>query len=164
MKKVILVICLLLITKTSIAQITKVSLQASGLTCSMCNLSIKKGLEKLDFIAKIEPHIETASYDITFKNNAAIDIAKIKQSVVKAGFSVAQFSFVVAYNKTENKTDKSFLANGYEFYLIEGSLPEKLSETSFMITDKGFLLDKGYKKYASKNKTGDSKFVNIVEM
>ncbi|MFM2326393.1 MAG: hypothetical protein RIR31_595, partial [Bacteroidota bacterium] len=49
------------------AQITKVSLQASGLTCSMCSNAINKSLKSLDFVDRVDANIKNSTFDILIK-------------------------------------------------------------------------------------------------
>ena len=39
----------------SFSQVSKVSLQASGLTCSMCSKAVKSALEEVGFVEKEPP-------------------------------------------------------------------------------------------------------------
>ena len=52
MKKILIAFALLFFIKTE-AQVTKVSLQASGLTCSMCSNAINKALKSLDIVENV---------------------------------------------------------------------------------------------------------------
>jgi copper chaperone CopZ len=49
------------------AQFSKASLQASGLTCSMCSKAVKNALEKVDFVEKIQVDIKNQQYNLEFK-------------------------------------------------------------------------------------------------
>lgn len=73
------------------ARVTKVYLQASGLTCSMCSNSINKALKTLDFIDKVDADIKNYTFEISFKANSIVDFDKIKKKVEDAGFSVPDF-------------------------------------------------------------------------
>src|SRR5688572_27479843 len=81
---------------TSEAQVSKISLQASGLTCSMCSKSIDKALKKLDFIQNIEADIKSYTFEITIKEDGIVDFNAMKKRVEGAGFSVS--SFIVTIN------------------------------------------------------------------
>src|SRR5436305_1733911 len=97
MKTIFLVIALALSMATG-AQVTKVSLQASGLTCSMCSNSINKALRTLDFIDKIDTDMKTYTFEISFKPNSHVDFDKIKNKVEKAGFSVSSFIATIYFD------------------------------------------------------------------
>ncbi|RYY10302.1 MAG: copper chaperone, partial [Chitinophagaceae bacterium] len=66
MKKIMLIITLA-VSVIANAQVTGVSLKASGLTCSMCSNAINKALKKLDFVEKVDSDIKTYSFEISFK-------------------------------------------------------------------------------------------------
>lgn len=77
--KNLLIIFALLIMQSSFAQVSKVKMQASGLTCSMCTNSIHKSLKKLDFVANVFANINTSSFDVSFKPGADIDFDQLKK-------------------------------------------------------------------------------------
>ena len=68
--------------------IKKVSLVASGLTCSMCSKAIFKALSKLDFVEDVKVDIEKSMYILAFKNGKKVEIDQIKSAVTDAGFGV----------------------------------------------------------------------------
>jgi copper chaperone CopZ len=68
--------------------IKKVSLVASGLTCSMCSKAIFKALTKLDFVDEVKVDIEQSKFALTFKSGKTVVIDQIKSAVADAGFSV----------------------------------------------------------------------------
>ncbi len=61
------------------AQVTKVNLQASGLTCSMCSNPINKALKTLDFVDKIDANVKTSTFVIYFKQGKTIDFELLKK-------------------------------------------------------------------------------------
>jgi copper chaperone CopZ len=68
--------------------IKKVSLVASGLTCSMCSKAIFKALTKLDFVDEVKVDIEQSKFVLTFESGKTVVIDQIKSAVADAGFSV----------------------------------------------------------------------------
>ena len=97
MKKIFLFIAIAF-SVTINAQVTQVSLQASGLTCSMCSNSINKALRTLDFVLKVDADIKTYTFEIFFKPNSNVDFDLIKMKVENAGFSVAGFVATIHFN------------------------------------------------------------------
>ncbi len=163
MKKTFLTIAIGFLYLFSCAQIKTGTLQASGLTCSMCNLSILKSLETLSFIDSIVPNIETASYDLTFKINAPVRFEEIKRAVEKAGFSVAKLSFVVDMSGVKIIEDRYFTLDGVDYYIVSKSNLEIAStEISFYVTNKGYLSEKEYKKNRKNNHDETEK--NIINI
>jgi copper chaperone CopZ len=73
---------------TQVADIKKVTLVASGLTCSMCSKAIFKALSKLDFVEEVKVDIEKSMYILAFKTGKKVEIDQIKSAVTDAGFGV----------------------------------------------------------------------------
>lgn len=73
---------------TQVTDIKKVTLVASGLTCSMCSKAIFKALSKLDFVEEVKVDIEKSVYILTFKSGKKVEIDQIKLAVTEAGFGV----------------------------------------------------------------------------
>ena len=73
---------------TQVAEIKKVTLVASGLTCSMCSKAIFKALTKLNFVEEVKVDIEKSMYILAFKSGKKVEIDQIKSAVTDAGFSV----------------------------------------------------------------------------
>ena len=100
MKKNFLLIAIAFSMVTN-AQVTKVSLQASGLTCSMCSNSINKALKTLDFVLKVDADIKTYTFEILFKTNSNVDFDMIKKKVENAGFTVSGFVATILFNNIQ---------------------------------------------------------------
>ncbi|RYF95841.1 MAG: copper chaperone, partial [Chitinophagaceae bacterium] len=90
MKSILIILATFFSMATS-AQVTRVSLQASGLTCSMCSNSINKALNTLDNVLKVDADIKTYSFEIIFKPGTHVDFDIIKKKVESAGFTVSGF-------------------------------------------------------------------------
>src|SRR3978361_1638797 len=98
MKTIFILIASVLTISLPAQQVTKVSLQASGLTCSMCSNSINKALKTLDFVDKIDADIKTYTFEISFKANSNVDFDKIRKKVENAGFTVSGFVATMHFN------------------------------------------------------------------
>jgi copper chaperone CopZ len=133
--------------------VSDITLQASGLTCSMCNLSIKKSLEALPFVSSVEANIENAVYHIKVPKDKQVDFSSLQKAVKKAGFSVADLSFNIDMDAivVTNKTITAFELYGQKFKLPAGE--QLLSGIHrFRIVDKNFLTEKNYKRTKEKLK------------
>jgi mercuric ion binding protein len=73
--------------------IKKVTLVASGLTCSMCSKAIFKALTSLDFVADVKVDIEQSKYILSFKSGKKVAIDQIKLAVTDAGFGVQSLEY-----------------------------------------------------------------------
>nr|MBP7990725.1 heavy-metal-associated domain-containing protein [Sediminibacterium sp.] len=98
MKKVFLLIACIWAIGAS-AQVQKVNLQASGLTCAMCSKAIYKAVSAISFVDTVLVNIEASTYDIRFNSDATPRFDQIAKAVVDAGFSVANLTVVVNFNK-----------------------------------------------------------------
>jgi copper chaperone CopZ len=163
MKKFLILALAIVVWASASAQVVGAKLQASGLTCSMCNLSIKRSLENLDFVKEIKPNVELALYEITFKDSAKVSFAAIQKAVSDAGFSVAKLTFEFQFNDSNNLDNNQFEFSGNKFSVIEGNLLGGETLCQLQIIDKGFVSEKVYKKY--KNKIGtDTNSIHLIKI
>ncbi len=103
--KNILFIILTFFTISANAQVKKVSLQASGLTCSMCSNAIYKALQSVSFVDNVDANIKNSTFEITFKPGANVNFDLLKDKVEKAGFFVAQFWATVHFDNVKVQND-----------------------------------------------------------
>ena len=128
------------------AQVTKVSLQASGLTCSMCSNAINKSLKSLGFVDQVRSNIKTSTFEVTFHQDSDIDFYKMKKKVEDAGFFVSKFIATINFTNVQVK-GKGPVAIGNKSLLFINIKDQVLNgETSVRIVNKGFLSSKEYKK------------------
>ena len=147
MKAIFLFIAIAFSVATN-AQVTKVSLQASGLTCSMCSNSINKALKTLDFVHRVDADIKTYTFEILFKANSTVDFDLIKKKVENAGFTVSGFVATILFNNVQvinsepvTIEDKMFL-----FVNIKDRTLNGVKEVR--VLDKGFVSPQEYKRNA----------------
>ena len=147
MKFILTIVISLLLTSASFGQIKSVSLQASGLTCSMCSNSINKALKTLDFVEKVNPNIKTSTFEITFKSNSNVDFDKLKNKVEDAGFFVSKFIATIQFNNVEVKSNSPVIVGDKAFKFINADNTAVNGEKQIRLLDKGFVSAKEYKKY-----------------
>ena len=149
MKKLIFILLLGLFTATVQAQFTKASLQASGLTCSMCNNAIYKALKALPFVASVDANVKTATFNIAFRDNVAADIDALKNAVEDAGFSVSSFNVTGKFDHVAIGNDKHIVIGDRHFHFVKVNDQVLNGEKTITIVDKGFLSVKNFKKFSS---------------
>ena len=149
MKKIVLFFAVLISLQATAQQVTKVSLQASGLTCSMCSNAINKALKSLAFVDRIDANIKNSSFDIYFKPDMDIDFEKIKKKVEDAGFSVASFSAIIHFNAVKMLDDYCMLVGETAFQIINTKELLLNGDKQVRILDKGFVPAKEFKKNIS---------------
>ncbi|HZI01001.1 MAG TPA: heavy-metal-associated domain-containing protein, partial [Flavisolibacter sp.] len=103
MKKLFLIF-LTMVALSAQAQISKATLQASGLTCSMCSKAVKSALEKVSSVEKVMVDIKSQQYKISFKADQKVELDDVKKAVEDAGFSVAKLQ--VTANVETSKLEK----------------------------------------------------------
>jgi copper chaperone CopZ len=144
MKKTFLFIAII-VSVTSKAQVRTVSLQASGLTCSMCSNAINKALKTLDFVQKVEADIKTYTFEISFKPNSDIDFDMIRKKVEGAGFAVCSFVVHIHFENTQVLNNQPIQFQEKTFLPIDTTDQILSGEKKVRILDKGFVSPKEYK-------------------
>lgn len=145
MKKILLLV-FLMTSLSAFSQVTKVMLQASGLTCSMCSNAINKSLKTVDFVEKVKADVATSSFEITIKSGSAVSFDVLKKKVEDAGFFVAGMSFAMIVNNVEVSNDAHIEISGTMFHFLNTGNRQLNGETVFRILDKGFVSAKEFKK------------------
>lgn len=147
MKKIFLFIAIAFSTATN-AQVTKVSLQASGLTCSMCSNSIYKALKTLDFVDQVDADIKTYTFEISFKENNNVDFDMIKKKVEGAGFAVSGFVATILFNNVQVTNAQPIIIEDKTFYFVNTNDQSLNGARKVKVLDKGFVSPKEYKRNA----------------
>lgn len=152
MKKIFMIALVTVFALQAQAQFTKASLQASGLTCSMCNNAIYKALKAVPFVASVDSDIKNASFAISFKENDDIDIDALKKAVEDAGFSVAAFTITGKFDNVAVAEDKHVEINGRHFHFLKINEQVLNGEQTITVVDKNYLNAKTYKKFTAATK------------
>jgi copper chaperone CopZ len=150
--KNLIVISLISFCFTAKAQITKVSLQASGLTCSMCSNAINKAIQSLDFVEKVDANIKNSTFEILFKPNSNIDFDKIKKKVEGAGFFVANFTATMHFDNIAVANDTHLDLGATTFHFLNVKTETLSGDKTIRLLDKGFVPAKEFKKNSSLTK------------
>ena len=142
----------MIIALSATAQFTKASLQASGLTCSMCSKAVKVALEKVSFVQAVKVDLKSQEYSVDFKENADADFDLLKKAVEDAGFSVASLKVVGTFSELSVSKDKHIQIAGKNFHFLNGKDDVLNGERIITIVDKDFLSAKDYKKQSASSK------------
>jgi copper chaperone CopZ len=134
---------------SSFAQIRSVTLQASGLTCSMCSRAIYESIKKLPEVSTVKEDIEHSSYHIQFKTPESISFPNLKKAVKDAGFSVAWIEVNANFKDAVVANDSSLKMNDLRFHFVGIKKQTLNGETRLLILDKDYLQEKDRKKYAA---------------
>lgn len=145
MKRLVLFVGIM-ISVAAKAQVTKVSLQASGLTCSMCSNAINKSIKTLEFVDKVESNIKTSTFEISFKSQSNVDFDKLKKKVEDAGFAVANFTVVIQFNNIRVKSNEAVTVGDKTLRFVNVKEQTLNGSKAVRIIDKGFVSSKEFKK------------------
>lgn len=148
MKKIFLFIAIA-VSMTARAQVNTVSLQASGLTCSMCSNAINKALKTLDFVQMVDADIKTYTFLISFKANSVIDFDLLRKSVEKAGFTVCSFVANIHFENIQVKNNQAILFGDKKFLFVNSGDHVLNGVKQVKILDRGFVSPKEFKKNPS---------------
>ncbi len=146
--KTLLSAFIIFLSLSASAQVSKVTLQASGLTCSMCNNAISKALKTLPFAQSISSDIGNASFDISVKPGSKVSFDDIKKKVEGAGFSVASMKAVVHFDDQKIVNDGHINAGGMTFHFLNVKDQLLNGDKTIQILDKGFVSAKAFAKNA----------------
>lgn len=144
--KNIFIITALLFSLSVQAQVSKVSLQASGLTCSMCSNSINKSLKTLDFVEKVMADIKTSTFNISFKPGAEVNFDQLKKKVEDAGFFVANLTATVNFSNLIIEKDEHYNVAGMNIHFLNAKGQVLNGEQAIQVVDKGYVSAKAFKK------------------
>jgi copper chaperone CopZ len=128
------------------AQVQKVNLQASGLTCAMCSKAIYKAVSAISFVDTVLVNIEASTYDIRFDKETTPRFDQIAKAVVDAGFSVANLTVMVNFDKQAVDKNGLFTLDGINYKLM-GTPPTTLQGSKkLQVIGKQYMLPKDLKK------------------
>lgn len=152
MKHILLVLGILSLATTLNAQISKASLQASGLTCSMCSKAVKIALEKVSFVEKIDVDIKNQRYNLQFKRGAKVNLDALGKAVIDAGFSVASLKVTADLESIKAAKDAHVSIGGQNFHFLNGTGQQLNGTTTFSVVDRSFVSAKDFKKHSAATK------------
>jgi copper chaperone CopZ len=152
MKKIMILLLVLSFGVVANAQITKASLTASGLTCSMCSKAVKEAIEEVSFVEKVQVDIKNQRYNITFKNEAPVDLDALGKAVEDAGFSIASLSVTANVPSVTVTKDTHFQIGNHYFHFLNANGQQLNGTATLQLVDKQFVPAKDFKKYSAASK------------
>jgi len=146
MKKILLISVTLLASVIVNAQIIRAELTATGLTCSMCSKATYKQLTSISEVEKVEPDLNNTAFILYFKNGSSVNVNSLKEKVEEAGFAVGELVVVFNFKNQQAENNKSFTQNNITYTFMDTKSGILAGEAKVKILDKGFVVEKEYKK------------------
>ena len=146
MKKILISSIILFASVIANAQITKAELTATGLTCSMCSKATYKQLTSIPEVEKVEPDLNKTAFILHFKSGSSVNVGDLKKKVEDAGFSVGELVVVFNFNNQKAENNNSFTQNNITYTFMDTKPGVLAGEVKVKILDKGFVVEKEYKK------------------
>ncbi len=150
MKKIFLSLVVVISSLMAEAQIVRAELTATGLTCSMCSRATYKQLTSLPQVEKVDTDLDKTAFILHFKKGSTVNVSDIKSKVEDAGFSVGELVVVFNFKNQAVANKGSFIQNGITYTFMDSKNEVLDGETKVKVLDKGFVVDKEYKKLLKK--------------
>jgi len=147
------------------AQFTSASLEASGVTCSLCSKAIQKALEKVTFVEQVTVDVKTQVYNVIFKQNSTLNFDDMQKAVQDAGFSVASLRVTGKFSDLRLTKNQDIRIGDQTFHFLNGNGQILNGEKTFTLVDKNFLTPKAFKKYSasiSENAGANSHVFHVI--
>ena len=149
MKKLLTITLLLFITTIANSQIIRAELTATGLTCSMCSKATYNQLISIPEVEKVEPDLNNTTFIIHFKNNTPVTVSNLKKKVEDAGFAVGELIVLFKLDNQVAENNTSFVLDNNTYTFMDTKPSTLNGEVKLKILDKGFVVDKEYKKLSN---------------
>ena len=134
------------------AQITKATLQASGLTCALCAKAVYSNLTSLPFVDSVDTDLNASAFVITFKKGMIVDLDALNKKVQDAGFSIASLSVSAHIIPGKIELDKHITIGQQVFHFLNVKSQDVAEDITFKLVDQAFVSAKEFKKVVTLTK------------
>lgn len=132
----------------SYAQISKVEIVATGLTCSMCSNAINKQLKAMPEVEKVMIDLNNNTFVVNLKNNSLITPQMLKSNIEKTGFFVGSMILTMDASNVEPKDNSSFKNATGTYVFVSPDEKIGAEKLRLKILNSGFVTKKEYKQSA----------------
>ena len=161
MKKLIILLQFIALSIAVNAQITKVEIMATGLTCSMCSNAINKQLKTLSEVEKVDIDLNKNLFVVTLKADNKLTPKTFKDKVEKAGFFIGSMVLSVNLgNQTieDNKKIDNYIFIDTKAQTLNGLAKVKVLDKEYVTAKEYKKLEKVYTKYQTYSKDNEGIF------
>ena len=157
------------LSQNIIAQFQSVQIGVNGLTCSQCSRSVEMSIRKLAFVKDVRMDLANTECEVTFKDGSLVDIKRLAQAVVDAGFSVRYLSAIVIFNQVNIFENYCWIFENSQYQFIKTENKELNGLVKLNFIGKQFMPNEEYKKWdsiveSSKGKSCEAPFVYFVSI
>jgi len=118
----------------------------------MCSKATYNQLISIAEVEKVEPDLNNTTFIIHFKSNTPVTISNLKKKVEDAGFAVGELVVLFKLDKQVAENNTSFLLDNNTYTFMDTKSSTLSGEVKLKILDKGFVVDKEYKKFLKMTK------------
>ncbi len=161
MKKILCIIKFCVFTIIVNAQITKVEITATGLTCSMCSNAINKQLKTIAEVEKVDIDLNKNLFVISLKADNKLTPKTFKDKVEKSGFFVGSMVLFINFNNQaieDNKQIDNYVFIDTKAQTINGVAKVRVLDKGYVTTKEYKKLSKSFVKYITYNKENEDDF------
>lgn len=137
---------ILAINLVATAQINKVEIIATGLTCSMCSNAINKQLKSLKEVDSVSTDLNTNTFTVYLKKENVLKPIVLKEGVEKAGFFVGSMVLSTVFDNVGVQENQLVKAGHLDYVIVDSKVKTLNGEIKVQVLDKGFVTQKEYKK------------------
>ena len=141
------------INKVSAQQVSKIELQVTGLTCSMCSQATEKSVRTLTYVSDVTPDLNRNVFVISFKDGSEVNYDEIGKKVKDAGFSVGQLDAIVDFKNAKIDGQGQTVVNGKTYRFLNVKNKTLNGATKVSLLDKDFVSRATFKKSLAAYKT-----------
>ncbi|MCJ0741774.1 heavy-metal-associated domain-containing protein [Pedobacter montanisoli] len=146
LKVILSFLVLFAINKVSAQQVSKVELQATGLTCSMCSQATEKSIRSLSYVGDVQPDLNKNVFVITFKKDAEVNFDDLSKKVIDAGFSVGKLDATIDFDNAKVDSKGQTVVNGKVYRFVNAKDKTLSGPTKVTVIDKNFVSNGTFKQ------------------
>lgn len=161
MKKISLAILFFVFVIIANAQITKVEIMATGLTCSMCSNAINKQLKTIGEVEKVDIDLNKNLFIVRLKNNNTLSPKTFKDKVEKAGFFVGSMVLFINFSNQaveDNKQIDKYIFIDTKAQTLNGIAKVRVLDKGYVTTKEHKKLKKSFVRYSTYSKDKEDIF------
>ena len=115
----------------------------------MCSKATYNQLISIPEVEKVEPDLNNTTFIIHFKNNTPVTVSNLKKKVEDAGFAVGELIVLFKLDNQVAENNTSFVLDNNTYTFMDTKPSTLNGEVKLKILDKGFVVDKEYKKLSN---------------